>query len=269
MITAAFDMILKIRETRIIKGQTQNIIRSMKMLAKIPINKMQQRLKMNNDLLPRQRLNLLEKSTNRDSLSQRLLENGVYTTFASWKDSTGGYASAFSAWMNACQLFGHNPNKPTRTAVEAFASLFRNGDSLKQYLHRIRKVYEWLHIPVEALCARDCATLIKGAIKLTDPNVRREKYAATAKQTKQLVSWLRRQGQDELADSFIVARQYALRFKSECIPLQWSSLLSNVQMDDKSCTIHTSRKTSGRNVIPICRNCICHQQSQALCGCCI
>ena len=203
------------------------------------------------------------------ALARELAETGLYTEFASWKNSTSDYTSALSLWSDHLTTFGLSLDNPCRATIHGFARLFRNGKSLSNYLSHLRQIYKLLDLQLGHLHEECCKNLVKGAIKLTDPEVLREKRAATAKQTKQLVNWLHRQGQHDVADSFVVCRQYALRYKSECVPLQWHCKQSHVHTDVKCVTINTCRKTSGRNVIPISRNCICAQQSSTLCGTCI
>jgi hypothetical protein len=80
---------------------------------------------------------------------------------------------------------------------------------------------------------------------------------------------LRKRKLYDVADSFVVARQYALRYKSELIPLEFSDDHRFLSVRGTEVTINTPRKTSKRQVVPIVRKCICKKQGSLLCGACV
>ena len=222
--------------------------------------------------LPRQRMATIADLTAKSGVAQarvHTLEYGLYKRFYAWKSSVDSYVSALSLWGELTSTLKWSMTDPGNDAVEVFSTLFNNGDSLTQYLSHLRGIYSLLQVPMGALCASNSRSLVKGSCKLTPNDAFRIKQAVSAKQMRALVRWLRGKNLIDMADSFVVARQYALRFKSECVAMQWNGESSRVECTNKQVTLHTTRKTTGKRVVPICRGCICSQQGSELCGYCI
>ena len=268
-VTAAFSALIKTRDA----GKISNVdavIKAMRTLQSCSPKDIEKRWPHKWADLPKARLQQMENAGAKTAHLQRhIRECGIYTAFAAWKKSSSGYCAALAAWCRCMRISQQPINSPTRIGVECFQRLFRNGDTFEQYISHVRVCYQWLQMPLGALKPRETRALIAGAKKTTDPNVHRPKYGATAKQTKQLVKFLRKKGLHDVASSFVICRQYALRYKSEMVPLQWQSPTSYVEIENKYVTIHTVRKTHPTKLEPIQRGCICTIHGPELCGACI
>ncbi len=113
-----------------------------------------------------------------------------------------------------------------------------------------------------------------GVNKVMDPEIRRKKMAVTAYQMKHLLQWLWRQGLHDLARSFVIARHFALRYRSEALRIvpqggEKGRVEFGKEAGLTTATIWCQRKPSGRALQAIKRPCACKRQHPMLCGVCV
>ena len=141
------------------------------------------------------------------------------------------------------------------------------------YVSHIRSVLTLLRAPVGAL--NDAAGLLEGARKLTPQQCRRVKHRVSAEQARKLIKAASEELQrQDVADSWVVARHFCLRYGAEVAPMQGNGSHSKVELDttvtDKAEAALTlfNRKLQ-REPVVVVRRCICKLQGKLLCGVCV
>ena len=201
-----------------------------------------------------------------------LQENSIWKTMASWRVSAAQYASAIQLWGRAAELCAVDPWPPSRRVLDAYAFFFKHGPSLSRYLSHIRSALRLLEAPVGVLA--DTAGMVRGAMKLSAGNVR-FKPRAGAEQTRALVRCARKDfGRSDIADSWVVARHFCLRYGAEVVPMQTAGNHSAVHVADEEgelpiVTLTLFRRKMHNSPVTAVRRCICKLQGQTLCGACV
>ena len=203
---------------------------------------------------------------------QILREDTIWKLLASWRASAAQYASAVHLWGVAASAIACEPWPPSLRVLEMFTFLFTHGPSLVQYLSHIRSALRLLNASVGAL--EDVTALSRRTRKWTT-NVDRFKPRASAAQTRSLAAAARSLGRDDIADSWVVARQFCLRYGAEVVPLHCAGGHSSIEFTvDKKSQVWTASVTLFRRKMltapgVVSRRCICRLQSRQLCGVCI
>ena len=201
-----------------------------------------------------------------------LQEDSIWKTMASWRVSAAQYASAIQLWGRAAELCAVSPWPPSRGVLDAYAFFFKHGLSLSRYLSHIRSALRLLEAPVGVLA--DTAGMVRGAMKLSAGGVR-FKPRADAEQTRALVYCARRDfGRSDIADSWVVARHFCLRYGAEVVPMQTAGNHSAVHVADEKgalpvVTLTLFRRKMHNSPVTVVRRCICKLQGRTLCGVCV
>ena len=191
---------------------------------------------------------------------------------ASWRASAAQYASAIQLWGRAAELCEMDPWPPSRGVLDAYAFFFKHGPSLSRYLSHIRSALRLLEAPVGVLA--ETAGMIRGAMKLSVGSVR-FKPRADAEQTRALVNCARKDfGRSDIADSWIVARHFCLRYGAEVVPMQTAGNHSAVHVAEEKnalpvVTLTLFRRKMHNSPVTVVRRCICKLQGRTLCGACV
>ena len=102
----------------------------------------------------------------------------------------------------------------------------------------------------------------------------RYKPRASAGQTRSLATVARSMGRDDVADSWVVARHFCLRYGAEVVPLQFAGAHSSIDfaLDNKAqvwvASVTLFRRKMHTAPVVVVRRCICRLQSRQLCGVC-
>ena len=90
-------------------------------------------------------------------------------------------------------------------------------------------------------------------------------------QTKLLAAHARDQlDRPDLADSWVVARQFCLRYASEVLPLQGKGEHSEVRLSESGeVVVELKRRKMHLSPVLVVRRCICKLQGRSLCGACV
>ena len=210
----------------------------------------------------------------RTAVISMIEEDSIWCEMAQWQTSADGYASAVQLWGRAAKLAEKEAWPPCQDVLNVFAFMFRNGDSLSGYISHIRSVLTLLRAPLGALS--EAKGLLEGIRKLTPISCRRLKQRANAEQTKRLAmtteSDLHRK---DVADSWVVARHFCLRYGAELVPMEGAGEHSKVEIipatltTAKQVSLTLYRRKMQRQPVVICRNCICRMQGKRLCGVCV
>ena len=153
-----------------------------------------------------------------------------------------------------------------------FIFLFKHGPSLSRCLSHIRSVLRLLGAPLGAL--GDTSASSRSTSKWVC-NSYRYKPRATAVQVNSLAEVARSLGRLDVADSWIVARHFCLRYGAEVVPLQAAGSHSSVDFsEDKKDNLRVASITFYRRKmhtapVVVSRRCICRLQSRQLCGVCV
>ena len=187
----------------------------------------------------------------------------------SWHRSALKYASAVRLWGRVATGVQEQPWPPSETVLGAFAFAVRNGSTLMKYVSSIRSVLRLVRAPMGSLA--DTSALARGAAKSTEPGF---KARASARQTRDLARYVRDTlSEPLLADSFVVARHFCLRYASEVLPLARRSAHSSVDVVDVAgvpqATLHFHHRKACRGTVAVVRQCICAKQTRELCGVCV
>ena len=196
-------------------------------------------------------------------------EHALWLEFAGWRKSAPQYASAVRLWGQAAATAAQPGWPPSSAVLNVFVRYFRNGASLQRYLSSLRSVCRLLRIPLGVLV--DTERLVRGAEKLTPDSARRIKIRASGQDTRQLHHWTRSAGHPVLAESWVVARHFCLRYSSELMHLGSSSVyyvFTEAEEERKECTITFLRRKCFKEPVSIVRRCICQLQGRTLCGVC-
>lgn len=271
-ITRAFSIIQQIRAAgagalRSIDG----LVAAIRILNRVTPDMMANRWPEERPELPRQRAAFLSHcaAVNRKRTIRAVQEDAIFLELSAWVHSAKGYVSALKLWYDTCKILRTPVGVPCKATVGAFCTEFRNGKSLEQYLSRVRTILTFLDFEWLALSPEKCKGFVAGCNKRTRPEVKRTLHGATGKQTRDLVKWLHRQGARyrQYSDAFVVARQFALRFGSECVDMCLDAPNNFVTLSPSTACVTCIRKG---NTIPehIYRECICAEQCPSLCGVC-
>jgi hypothetical protein len=203
-----------------------------------------------------------------------LEEDSIWTELGQWRKSALAYASAVQLWGRAAGLLSVEAWPPSQPVLNMFAFFFKNGDSLSNYVSHIRSVLALFRAPLGVL--QDSTGLLEGARKLTPLECRRVKQRATADQTRRLAQAAEKVFyRKDVADSWIVARHFCLRFGAEVVPLQGCGTHSRVDIVPPS--VASARQVSitlfdrklQKHPVVVTRRCICELQGSRLCGVCV
>ena len=122
----------------------------------------------------------------------------------------------------------------------------------------------------------DTTGLLCGARKSTSLTCRRAKRRATAEQTRRLAGIVLQEFErPDIADSWIVARHFCLRYQAEVVPMQGAGHHSAIEFS--AATLQNAREASltlfqrklQTQAVVVSRRCICQMQGNCLCGVCI
>ena len=149
---------------------------------------------------------------------------------ASWRVIVAQYASAIQLWSRAAELCGLDPWPPSRGVLDAYAFFFKHGPSLSRYLSHIRSALRLLEAPVGVLA--ETTKIICGAM-IYAKGVR-FKPRADAEQTSTLMNCARKDfGRSDIADNWLVARHFCLRYGAEVVPMQTAGNHSAVHVAEE------------------------------------
>ena len=157
------------------------------------------------------------------------------------------------------------PWPPSRGVLDAYAFFFKHGPSLSRYLSHIRSALRLLEAPVGVLA--ETAGMIRGAMKLSGGSIR-FKPRADAEQTRALVNCARKDfGRSDIADSWIVARHFCLRYGAEVVPMQTAGTHSAVHVAEEKdalpvVTLTLFRRKIHNSPVTVVRRCICKLQGR-------
>ena len=212
------------------------------------------------------RTNLREKP---DNMTLEL--KSVWLEFQSWWSSAQSYAAAMQLWMDVCRDIGVSTTPPNKRAVGAFATVHCNSDSLKSYYVSLRAILRFCHVGLGALHPNLTKNFVSGLDKSMDHSVRRKKKAISSKQCRELVETLRARGRWNhmaliAADSFVVTRQFALRYQSET--LKFRDVKFEKSKDGFWATMRVKRKGESK-MKTLHRRCVCSKQHPSLCAVCL
>jgi hypothetical protein len=226
--------------------------------------------------LPEQRatwLQNLDKSKHSVALVM-LEEDAIWKEFGQWRKSAAQYGSAVRLWGRAAMVSQCEPWPPAQPALNAFAFFFKNGESFAGYVSHVRSVLCLLRCPLGVLA--NTTGLLLGARKQTPLECRRMKQRATALQTRRLAVIVTNDlERPDVADSWVVARHFCLRYQAEVVPMEGNGKHSMVELvretnhkgKEASLTLF-HRKLQSQPVV-VTRRCICALQGRQLCGVCV
>lgn len=253
------------------------LAQSLRMLSRLPDDAVQQRWLSfaggSPPALPAARATWMQKlQCSSTDLEDALVEDTIWRCFCSWRRSGLQYAVAVDLWGRASATCARPPWPPTSLVLSAFASYFRNGRSLQNYLSHIRTVLRLLNAPIGILAETD--GVVRGSIKATPHHALRYRARASAIQTRMLVQHARSElDRTDLADSWVVARHFCLRYGSEVIPLEGRGMHSTLQFETSSlpvvATVVLKQRKMHSAPVSVVRRCICKLQGRSLCGVCI
>ena len=200
-----------------------------------------------------------------------LEEDVIWKTMASWRTSAAQYASALQLWGRASALTGVPAWPPSRAVLDTFCFLFRHGPTLSRYISHIRSALRIVESPLGVLA--DTSYLVRGASKLSGVSMR-YKPRADADQARALVRFARKEvGRADIADSWVVARHFCLRYGAEVVPLEQAGAHSAISIDRSATppvlTITFFHRKMQHSPVAVVRRCICQLQGRALCGVCV
>ena len=210
-----------------------------------------------------------QSEVERRRLLEVIQEEALWTELAGWRRSAAQYASAVQLWGLAAQSVGCSPWPPSRLAAEAYAFFFKQSTTMAQYVSHVRAALRLVDAPIGALA--DTGPLVRGLAKLPESRFR-FKPRASADQTRKLVSFARRELlRQDVADSWVIARHFCLRYGAEVVPLEAAGAHSAVeitQVGDELPTVSLTlfQRKSQREPVVVVRRCICALQGKALCG---
>ena len=219
---------------------------------------------------PLVRANWLAQATAR-SRGMTLHGRVLLQEMQNWRQSAPQYASAIRLWGKLARIIGQPEWPPTERVLEALTFAVQRATTLSRYCSHIRSCLRLVHAPLGALT--DTSALTQGAAKnpLREP---RFKASASAKQTQDLADFARNNlSNSELADSWVVARHFTLRYGCEVLALQCSPAHSEVQVrvhaDVAEATIILHKRKMHCKTVHVVRKCICNGPLSILCGVCV
>ena len=226
--------------------------------------------------LPTQRAQWLKNmpSESKSVIVTLLEEDAIWVELAQWRQSADQYASAIQLWGRAAMLASEPAWPPSVSVLNIFVFLFRNGDSMANYVSHIRSVLSLLRAPLGAL--QETGRILEGARKLTPFSCRRIKKRASAEQSRRLADITREDlHRNYVAESWIVARHFCLCYGAEVVPLEGDDehskieLVSSISSAAAMASITFFRRKMQRHPVVVTRRCFCLLQGKKLCGVCI
>ena len=171
---------------------------------------------------------------------------------------TSRYVTGVAAWP------------PCRQALDAFTFFFRHGPTLSRYVSHIRSTLRLVGSPLGVLA--DTSSLLRGSMKWSAAV--RYKPRADAEQTRALARFARKEvGRGDIADSWVVARHFCLRYGAEVVPMESAGTHSAISIGTSKelpvLTLTLFHRKLQQVPVMVVRRCICKLQGRALCGVCI
>ena len=198
----------------------------------------------------------------------------LWTEAQSWHSSAASYASAVALWGEAARVSGEPAWPPGEATLRRYSWCIPCPATLTKYLMRLRSVLALVRSELGVLA--DTRRLERGATATGRGTQGRPKIRATAQQTRDLCSALRgRLGAPDVADAFVVARHFCLRFGAEVAPLSYTGAHSSIQIHPARhgrpprAEITFFRRKMCNTPVVVARSCICGEAANALCGVCI
>ena len=190
---------------------------------------------------------------------------------AAWRTSAAQYASAVQLWGQASVAVDKVAWPPSRDVLMTFCFFFKHGPTLSRYLSHLRSALKLVDCPLGVV--EETSALIRGAVK-SGPSSIRFKARASAVQTRALAKYVGDQiGRKDIADSFVVARHFCVRYGAEVVCLESAGSHSSVHLSERdglpvvSLTLY--RRKMQRAPVSVVRRCICRLHCSSLCGVCI
>ena len=177
-------------------------------------------------------------------------------------------ASAVQLWGFAAAIAGTPAWPPSRQVLDTFCFFFKHGPTLSRYISHIRSTLRLVESPLGVLA--DTGYLLRGATKLSSTSVR-YKPRADALKTRALVKFVRNMvARADVADSWVVARHFCLRYGAEVIPLEFgghhSAITINTDEVPPIATLTFFHRKMQQSPVTVVRRCICKLQGRTLCG---
>jgi hypothetical protein len=202
-------------------------------------------------------------------------EETIWRELSQWRRSADQYASSVRLWGQAASIVNKDPWPPSQEVLDIFVFFFRSGGSLAQYLSHIRAALRLLNMELGVLI--DTSALTKGSVKISERTGqgRRVKVRASAEQTRNLAAVAREQFQrEDVAESWVLARHFCLRYGSEVLPLSKNNDHSSVDIEECpdgrwQASITLKHRKLQHSSVQVVRKCICTMQGKRLCGVCI
>ena len=239
-------------------------------VARTPADRVQLLLQRNHGLSakrPRDRVESWRPQDAQRAEMQALCEL-VWREFQSWHKSGLKYVSPVRLWGAIAEKMQVDPWPPSDGVLGGLAIAVQNGPTFLKYCGQVRSVLRLVKADLGSLS--NTAGLARGASKANQTD--RFRPRASAKQTRDLAKHLTSEGQSELADSFVVARQFCFRYGSEVIPLTTESSHSSVHLEEKAgrweATVRLHQRKMCQQSVAVTRRCICELQTPLLCGVC-
>ena len=220
--------------------------------------------------LPSARANWLAQATAQQR--ERLLHGRVLLQeLENWRQSGPSYASAVRLWGRLATATGVPEWPPDQTVLAALVFAVPRASTLSRYCSHVRSVLRLLRAPLGALA--DTGALVKGAQKSCTSRPR-FKASASGKQVRELADYARRALSDpELADSWVVARHFTLRYGCEVLKLgsdpSHSEVWCSVREGVREATIVFHRRKMQNKPVHVVRQCVCKAPAPDLCGVCV
>jgi len=228
--------------------------------------------------LPAARAHWLQRVSSQQAAIIPLLgaEETIWRELSQWRRSAEQYASSIRLWGQAASIVDKDPWPPSQVVLDIFVFFFRSGASLAQYISHIRAALRLLNMELGVLI--DTSALTKGSVKISERTGqgRRVKVRASAEQTRNLAAVAREQFQrEDVADSWILARHFCLRYGSEVLPLGKNNDHSSVEIEECpddgrwQASITLKHRKMQHGPVLVVRKCICTLQGKRLCGVCV
>ena len=144
------------------------------------------------------------------------IENGIRRELASIQRSWDSYGSAWRAWGSFMDsTYPMSKHFPADAwSIRAFASHFRNPDTLKQYLNHLRYAHHLLDLNPDDAFHAASARILRGS---SIGHIRKPKGRIVASEVKDIVRFLANRGHILLARMIIIGRQWLFRIHNECL----------------------------------------------------
>ena len=212
------------------------------------------------------------RSIGGEDLDDALLDDTIWRCLSSWRRSGLQYAVAVDLWGRASSTCMRQPWPPCDAVLSTYAFYFKNGKAMRQYLSHLRSVLQLLQAQIGLL--EHTASLVRGSLKAFASTPAR--YRARAHRRSKLDCW--HSARDELdhkdvADSWVVARHFCLRYGSEAVPLEGNGRHSTVTFSTNLQILEATMVPNHRKLqtapVALVRRCICKLQGRRLCGVCV